>query len=1258
MKRTILFTLALLSLLLCLPGFLYSQEVASLTGVVTDKTGAVIPDVTVKLVDTRTNAAFETKTNSVGAYTFSRVLPGPGYKLSFTKDGFDTSEVANIYLAVDATHTQNVELEVGKVSQVVEVNVQGAAVSLDTTDTSVSTNFDMHMVQELPIQVRDSPAVLMTLEPGVTSGTVSDSNTSRYGAVTGARTDQSNVTLDGMDVNDFGTGEAFATNGDAPVDSVQEFRGESANPFAAEGRGSGAQIELTTKSGTNVWHGSAYEYNRNTDLEANTFFNNFNGLPRTQLIRNQFGASLGGPVVKNKLFFFFNFQGRRDATQTSAEHIVPLDTFRNGEVGYINSNPGCTASSRAATAPDCITYIPQSSTTAGATTLASLDPQGVGANSALLSFINSRYPHANDLSVGDGINTGGFLFNAPVHRIGNDYVARVDYNLNNSMKLFGRFSILRSSYGDDINYSAPFQFPGDPITHSIVDHTYSYVFGHTWTINNNMVNQFVYGETRTQLGFPTSFNPVGSTYYQNFGILSSPYSDPASQSRVVPVPTFKDDFTWTRGKHTLQFGGIFKPIMDDNNTVQDFNNTTVGIGGNLSSLNSSLRPSDILQDPGAVANTLWDNSYTFALGRFAEVQSIVNNGANLQPQPAGTPAIRNYRYYETEAYAQDTWRISSSLTMTYGLRYQFYTVPYVTNGTEAVPSLDFNESFNPRQQGALIGDPTTPIITYGLGGKANHAAGYYNPDYKDLGPRLSFAYNPSASNGFWGHLLGERKTVIRGGGAIIFDHPATSALAFYQNDLNFLFQNAASTLYPLNQPPTGTALANYALAVDPRFSGVGTLPSSLVQPTPVTVPYAPYVVGGVPEGLAQGGYTYNFDRNLKTPYSETISFGIQRELPGNFMFETTYFGRFGRRLFGQADAGQLTNFIDPTSGQSLSAAFGAMTQAVRAGNNPAAQPFFENQIGAGGTQFVVDNLTTYVAKGDIGDAMDLLGAFGYLAPGVGLNPQFILNIYMTNKSFSNYNGLLTSLHKKISHGLQFDFNYTYSHSIDNLSVPGNNFSGQGANFSGGLVCDAANPKLCRANSEFDMTHLISGDAVYDLPVGRGRALGSNIPGVLNQIIGGWQLAGIATWHTGFAFTTVTEAYLYSDNNNIPAIFNGDKSALKTHIHNDNGQIQLFADPAAAIGAFSGPVGLQVGSRNNLRGPRYMNVDLSLNKHFPIKDRLGLEFRAEAYNVFNHPNFDLPGGGTGTADIENPGQFGVISATGDPRQMQLSLRLDF
>ena len=244
-------------------------------------------------------------------------------------------------------------------------------------------------------------------------------------------------------------------------------------------------------------------------------------------------------------------------------------------------------------------------------------------------------------------------------------------------------------------------------------------------------------------------------------------------------------------------------------------------------------------------------------------------------------------------------------------------------------------------------------------------------------------------------------------------------------------------------------------------------------------------------------------------------------------------------------------------------------------------------------------------------------------------------------------------------GLLFVLIYTYSHSIVNSSATANNFAGETANFSGGLICDATNPAICRGNSEFDITHVVSIDGVYDLPFGRGRQFASNIPTWLNLIAGGWQLAGINSWQTGFAFPAVANASPLSAGENVPPVFTGSTSALRTHIHNTAGTIQLFADPVAAAAAFSAPTGLQGGtSRDNLRGPHLWNVDMSLNKHFPIYERMELEFRAEAYNLLNHANFDLPGLGTGTADITNPSQFGVITGTADPRVLQLSLRLEF
>jgi hypothetical protein len=395
-------------------------------------------------------------------------------------------------------------------------------------------------------------------------------------------------------VNDFRAGFSFITVANAPIDSIQEFRGETANPLAASGRGSGGQINLVTKSGSNSWHGSAYEYHRNTVWEANDFFNARNNIPVPKLIRNQFGASLGGPVIKDKLFFFFNYEGRRDAREDSVEHVVPLDSFRSGSISYINNGAGCTFTSRINTTPNCISTLSPAQVTA-------MDPLGTGADAPLLAFLSGRYPHANDLTAGDGINTGGFIFNAPVTRTVNDYVTRIDYNLSSKMKLFGRFSIVRDVGGDDSNFSAPIEFPGDPLTHSITDHSWAYVIGHTWTINNNMVNQFLFGETRQVLDFPTAFNPTGTTQYQvlmNDGVgtagITRPFSDASSQTALVPLPVFRDDFTYVRGKHNIQIGGTFKPIRDHSQLVSDFNEVTMGLGGGLTGLSTALRPSDLL----------------------------------------------------------------------------------------------------------------------------------------------------------------------------------------------------------------------------------------------------------------------------------------------------------------------------------------------------------------------------------------------------------------------------------------------------------------------------------------------------------------------------------------------------------------------------------------------------------------------------------------------------------------------------------------
>jgi carboxypeptidase family protein len=502
-----------------IPALSHAQELAGLIGTVTDESGGAIGKATVTLVNTRTGATMQSQTSDAGAFRFVQLAPGPGYELKVSKDGFKSITISNLYLAVATTRTQDLQLSVGTVTQTVEVKSEGS-VGLDTTDATIGNNFDLRAVSSLPNEFRGDAANLLRLQPAVVSANqtnnLDDNGLSRNGSVAGERADQNNIIVDGIDASDFSFGQAFRQVAPTPVDAIQEFRTEVANPLAEEGRGSGAQTIITTKSGTNEWHGNAREYHRNTITEANDFFNNKNGVPRPALIRNQFGGNVGGPIKRDKLFFFFDYDARRDASQTPVTATVPLDNVRQGKIAYINNstNPAtgkpCNASSTQAATPSCISF-------AGPQTLANLDPclnpasaQGPctvsgnpgdpavtpGFNPGLLALFNSRYPHANDLAAGDGINTGGLIFNAPNPHTVNTYTTRIDYEINSKQKLYTRFTFY--NVHAIVGGLPSIQFPGDPISNPAINKDRTWVIGHNWVISPTLVNTFIYGESRAE----------------------------------------------------------------------------------------------------------------------------------------------------------------------------------------------------------------------------------------------------------------------------------------------------------------------------------------------------------------------------------------------------------------------------------------------------------------------------------------------------------------------------------------------------------------------------------------------------------------------------------------------------------------------------------------------------------------------------------------------------------------------------------------
>jgi hypothetical protein len=1218
---------------------LWAQDSSSMTGVVTDSTGAVVPGAAVVLANKSTGIKVSTVTDSHGSYRFPNVPPAEGYSASFDHSGFSTFTVNSVTLSVGITRTQNATLQAGE-NQQVEVSAANQAVTLNTTDASIGNNFDVQLLADLPIQNRDSPTALFTLQPGYAGG-----------SFTGARTDQNSTSVDGMDTNDIAAGTGATSNpvGDAPVDSVQEFRGTIAGLPSNVGTGSGGQFQLVTKGGTNKFHGLLYEYHRDTVTAANAWFLNNTHIGRTPLIRNQFGGNIGGPILKNKLFFFFDYNNSRIIQSSSTSRVVPLDSYRSGNINYILAAPltgggTCAATTRLNTTPQCVGTLPNTAP-AGAQSVTSLDPQHVGFDQAELTFINARYPHANDLTLGDGLNTGGYRFTQPTPDILYNYVGRIDYQMTSNQRIFARSTVEREDAIQGLN-----EFAGDPVTSPFQNRSYSYVVSHIWNIGQNKVNQFYYGDTISKLNFPNLYNPSGSTIF-TLGPLAGPYISGSTQKRRIPIPEVRDDFNWVIGKHNLGAGGTFKFIKTNSNLVNDFSFVGVGLGSINSTLSPTLRPANIRG--GSTAPSLYDSLFATALGHIGGISSNYNFNNAGQALAQGSGSVRRYRYYQTELYLGDTWKVTNALTLTYGLRYQLYSVPYESQGIQSNQNLTFDQLFSSRVAAAnagLSGDNVVPLVTYNLGGKANGAAPLYKPSYKDLAPRVAFAWNPGYS----------KKTVINGSAAIVYDRTVINAINFLQDQNSFLFQNNSAKNY-------GGATATAALASDPRVGANGSLLSigSATIPTAPAIgkPYTPYVSGTTPFGGSSGtGYSYIVDPNLKDPYSIDLNLGLQQEFAAHFLLRANFVSRMGRRLIAQADAAQVVSFTDKASNQAFANAFAATTLQIRNGVSPTAvtaQPWFENVVTPGtgvangyanNTQYLADNNTSLFQLGDIADFANGIEEQGLTANNVNVGAQFALNPWITNKGFSSYNGLLVTLTKNLSQGVQFDVNYTWSHSLDNVSAPANY---QAASTLINFVCDATDLRKCRGNSDFDVQQVINTDFIAALPFGRGKMFLGSAPRVVDELVGGWSLSGTPAWHSGQAAGTLSGAFVASFNEDAPAVFNGNRGAVATHIHKSGSTLQAFSDQNAALATFSGPVGLTVGSRNNLRGPSVFSMDAGLGKVFPVYENVILKFRADFFNVLNHPGFGLP-----NTDITST-SFGQISSVSvGARVGQFALRLEF
>ena len=1265
---------SLLIPLLTFPLYLIGQSSTSLHGVVKDPSGAVVPSAKVKLLNPETEFQRETTTNGSGEYQFLQIPPGH-YQLTVTAEGFRVYEQAGLEVLVNTPATSNVKLAIGNKGESISVNAE--AVTINTSDASMGNPFNESQIKELPLEGRNV-VDLLSLQSGVVyTGNRPDldvNNDTRSGAVNGARSDQSNVTLDGVDVNDQNSGYAFTSVLPVTLDSVQEFRVTTTNYNADQGVASGAQVSLITKSGTNHWHGSLYEYNRNTATSANDWFikgaQAASGQPNTppQLIRNIFGGSVGGPIIKDRLFFFTNIEFTRIREQNSVVRTVPSALLRQGTIQYLDVNGNITS--------------------LNAAQVTALDPLGIGPSAVSLAFFNT-YPLPNDTSVGDGYNFSGYRWAAPVKINNEAYIARIDYNLTKSgnQQVFWRGAMQNYS-----NQGTPF-LPGEVPEQTTVNFSKGMVFGHTWVINSSTVNNFRWGLTRQSVGVVGNSNLPWIIFRELNDTNGSPNYF-RSHNFQMPVNNFVDDFSKTKGRHNMQFGTniafIRNPRQSQLGSFSDgvTNADWVDTGGLSNSTNSPLNPANA--GLPAVASS-FTNSFDFPLvallGAVTEVDASYNYLKDGSVLPQGAPVNRNFAAEWFDFYAQDQFHWKPNWTLTFGLRYSLTSPPWETNGLQVTPSPNLGNLANARGQGMFAGVPSNldPLIQFNLGGPANNRPGFYPWGTKNFAPRLAFAYTPNASSGWWKKILGEPgQTVIRGGFAMVYDHIGLDLLNTF--DENGAFGLSTGLTNPAGVLPIENAPRITSVNVIPTTTFDGTQQLFLPAP-PGTFPQTP------PYTQSTGGFAiaWGMDPNIKNPYAYTFNIGFARDLGHNFSLEAAYVGRLSRHLLTQSELMMPLNLKDTKSGIDYFTAAQALVKLYNAGV-PTSQvtsktlgptaAYWQNMVQAlqqggayslycsGGStidvsQAMYDLYSCF--KGNDTTSLSVLDTSGLSdanLSGVSYGPSSGLYSYF-NRQYSSlyawrsignasYNALQVTFKKNFGQGLQFAFNYTYSKSIDISSDASRIGPYRGL---GGQVINAWDPNALRAVSDYDAPNQINANWVYDLPFGHGQKFGSNTSRTVNAFLGGWQLTGLARWTSGFPMS-VDNGYAFPTNWELEGNAVQTAPVQTGFSRQPDGSPNMFVNPQAALAAFRNGMPGESGTRNTFRGDGFAGLDMGLNKIWKMwyAESNTIQFRWEVFNVPNLHRFDVQ---SHRPEIDQAASFGnYTNLLTNPRVMQFALRYQF
>ena len=1252
---------------------------SSIHGTVTDPQGNVVAGATVTLTNAQKNFSRTQTTTDAGSFAFN-LIPPDQYTLEAQATGFKKAVLTNVSALVAKATDLNIQLEIGNVAETVTVSSGAGEVLINRQDATLGNNFISKQIAQLPLEARN-PLALLTLQAAVT----------KEGYVAGARTDQSNVTLDGVDINDAqtnaiadinaipngGVGQLIAPQSHPVIrlnaEAIEEFRVTTIGANAVQGRSSGAQISLVTKSGSNDWHGALFWANRNTATTANDFFNNRSGVERPKLIRNTYGGAVGGPIIKDKLFFFYSYEGRRDVSQTGVTRTVPLASLGRGEVRYVNAAGGITTLT---TAQLNSIFLP------------GMNPVAI----ATLANAAAKYP-ANDFTTGDSsqsrqLNTGGFRFNAATPVKLHSHSGRFDYNLTSKQVLFLRANVIY-----DLTGGVP-QFPDTPKP-DLWEHPWGFVAGHTWAISNRFVNNFRYGLTRE------AFSQQGDSAENNisFRFVFSPLRFTRTLARITPVHNITDDFSWVSGNHSMTFGENIRLI---NNSRSSFaaaydsaitNPSGYFAGGNSMSDAVNQFGTTILGSPLDASSTDGVQAAVTALaGRYSQYTANFTFAHDGKPLPSGSPADRDFRTREYDVYGQDVWKIRPNLTLTYGLRYSISTPIWEANGFETTTNIPLTDFFNKRLAGAKAGTPFNDPISVVLSGKKNGKPPLYNWDKNNFQPRVAVAWSPNFKGGVLGKVFGTHsESSIRGGFGITNDYYGQQlAVSFdLNNALGFSSQQNINVntfsipdIYGFGGPRP----------LAPLFTGFG----QLVRPLPnITTPGTLTFPQTAPPTTARPIQS-SLDSALVAPINYSWNFTFERELPHGLVVQASYIGRSARHLIASRDVMALNDLVDPKSGMDWYTAAGMLEQLRVAGvpiSAVAPIPYFQNLFPANLATLINDNYfgdtvldptlnqtqavfrmgSRSIFGNDWTDTQDALDQAmnGGISSGRNLffQPQYGALSSFSSIAKSNYNAATLSVRERLGTALTMDFNYTLSHSLDDASG-----LATAGSFGGAFILNPILQGQSYANSDFDIRHIININSVWQLPFGKGKTFFGNANRWVDGVLGGWQLSGIYRWNSGLPVGFYGDSGPF-DNSRWATNWNVQSNVIRTgpiETCPDRGGLlapKLFGcNTKAAYNSFRNARPGEAGDRNVFRVPGYVALDLGLGKSFsmPWSEKQKLQIRVEAFNVTNtqrlgQNNTTRSGFGVNLkpSTAAPPAVWSNFTAIqGTPRVMQFGFRYEF